>query len=93
MLFITNLTISPTKDTVLRYLYGWCDNSTICSGSRWFFTDLDWENDKYKNSIILNNIQTLIYGYINEHQREKDYKETFYKFILDLIDEVNRLFV
>lgn len=84
---------SPTKYNVMRRLYSWRDDFVICSGHPMYFSSADWENDKYKNSIILNNIDTLIWGYIQEHQGESDFEQNFNKFILDLIEEVDRQFV
>lgn len=93
MIIINKSIKSPIKESVLNRLYCWHNNFATHPGSRCPFTDADWNNDKYKNSVILNNISTLIYGYINEHQKETDFKEKFDEFICGLIDEVNRLFV
>lgn len=92
MSIISNLIASPTKEAALRSLYGWDDDFTIRQGTRWFFADADWKNDKYKNSIILNNIQTLINGYIQEHESEDDFKSQFHNFIYGLIDEIELLY-
>lgn len=92
MSIISNLIASPIKEAVLHRLYSWNDDFTIRQGTRALFTDADWEDDKYKNSVILNNISTLINGYIKEHESEDDFKSQFHNFIYGLIDEIELLY-
>ena len=90
---MNNLIKSPYKHNAMRRLYSWRDGFVIRSGYPMYFSSDDWKNDKYKDSIILNNIDTLICGYIQEHQGESDFEQKYNKFIIDLIDEVDKLFI
>lgn len=50
------------------------------------------EYDKYKDSIILNNIDCIVYAFIHQHKYDDNISEQVDDFIKALIDELGQLY-